>query len=136
MLWWMRSTIRTSIWEARTPKAISSAAVWVLRITPTFRRAGWPLRKSAVLPLRSMCCRWISMENSRRYAGWRFGACVVTLAGLGLLALSPVAAQNENDAESKLRSALRSATVELRQLQDQNATLQAKQAEWDRDRKA
>ena len=45
---------------------------------------------------------------------------------LALLAAAPARADDEAD---KLRAMLRQATVQLRQLQDQNATLQAKQAQ-------
>ena len=45
---------------------------------------------------------------------------------LALLAAAPARADDETD---KLRAMLRQATVQLRQLEDQNATLQAKQAQ-------
>lgn len=55
-------------------------------------------------------------------------------AGLLLLGLwaAPATAQ-QDDPEARLRTALRSATVQLRQLQDQNAVLLAKQAQDQRD---
>ncbi len=58
-------------------------------------------------------------------AGSKRWACALLLA---LTAFVP-SARADDDAETRLRTALRSATVELRQLQDQNATLQAKQAQ-------
>ena len=45
-----------------------------------------------------------------------------------------VNAKDKDDIENKLRGALRQATAQLRDLEDQNATLQAKQAESDRER--
>jgi len=45
-------------------------------------------------------------------------------------------AQQQEDPQARLRAALRDATVRIRQLEDENATLQAKQAEFDRDRQA
>ena len=58
-------------------------------------------------------------------AGFKPWACTLLLA---LTAFVP-SAWADDDAETRLRTALRSATVELRQLQDQNATLLAKQAQ-------
>lgn len=56
----------------------------------------------------------------------------------GVLALVVVIrampATAQDDPEERLRAQLRSVTVQLRQLQDQNADLQAKQAEGDRQR--
>ena len=43
-------------------------------------------------------------------------------------------AKDKDDTENRLRAALRQTTAQLRDLEDQNATLQAKQAESDRDR--
>lgn len=54
-----------------------------------------------------------------------------------LAAGSPYAmAQSSEDPTARLRAALRQATMRVRELEDQNATLQAKQAEFDRDRLA
>ena len=59
---------------------------------------------------------------------------------LAVVATSIVAggawAQQQEDPQARLRAALRDATVRIRQLEDENATLQAKQAEFDRDRQA
>jgi chromosome segregation ATPase len=52
---------------------------------------------------------------------------------LGASAAVPAAAK-EGDVENRLRAALRQATLQLRTLEDQNAALQAKQAEFDRDK--
>lgn len=70
------------------------------------------------------------MRNSK---GCRaFAAAMFTLFSLSVASAD---AQQDN-AETRLRAALRQATVQLRQAQDQNATLMAKQAEADRDRMA
>lgn len=53
-----------------------------------------------------------------------------------VLGLAPAEAQQRDDVESRLRAALRTATAQLRDLQDQNATLLAKQAEAERQRLA
>lgn len=45
-------------------------------------------------------------------------------------------AQGNDDPTARLRSALRDATSQVRQLEDQNATLQAKQSELERERQA
>src|SRR6185312_4115810 len=45
-------------------------------------------------------------------------------------------AQQQEDPQARLRAALRDATIRIRQLEDENATLQAKQAVFDRDRQA
>src|SRR5690349_20698640 len=61
---------------------------------------------------------------------------------VGILALACcllsglAAAQNSDDGTTRLRAALRQSTLRVRELEDQNATLQAKQAEFDRDRLA
>src|SRR5215831_4449952 len=53
--------------------------------------------------------------------------CVVWFAPVG-------AQQQQQDGEARARAALRQATAQLRDLQDQNASLLAKQAEAERDR--
>jgi len=58
-------------------------------------------------------------------AGFKPWACTLLFA----LTVCVPSAWADDDAEARLRTALRSATVELRQLQDQNATLLAKQAQ-------
>src|SRR5262245_28919960 len=65
------------------------------------------------------------MRNSRtRY---------VVVGGLAALwALGPAVGQDNTDA--RLRAALRTATAQVRELQDQNAMLMAKQAEAERER--
>jgi chromosome segregation ATPase len=56
---------------------------------------------------------------------------------LVLLALpGAVAAQTQSDMETQLRTALRSATTQLRQLQDDQATMQARQAEMGKQNEA
>jgi hypothetical protein len=57
----------------------------------------------------------------------------VVMAGCGAVA-GVALAQSGDDPTARLRAALRDATVQVRQLEDQNATLQAKQAELERDR--
>jgi chromosome segregation ATPase len=59
--------------------------------------------------------------------------CVWAVFAVIGLSLSPAAAQPDN-AEARLRAQLRQATVQLRDFQDQNAQLMAKQAEAERDR--
>lgn len=54
----------------------------------------------------------------------------------GSIAAGGAWAQQQEDPQARLRAALRDATVRIRQLEDENATLQAKQAEFDRDRQA
>ncbi len=66
-------------------------------------------------------------SEQRRAAGLAVVAFVL------LLGLVQAQAQQKDDPESRLRAALRTATVQLRQLEDQNATLQAKQSENERD---
>src|SRR5215510_3637127 len=77
-----------------------------------------------------MSCWWISMHNSRSRGG--------LLAAMFLAAFfsGPVPAGAQNVAEDRLRAQLRAATVQLRSLQDQNATLQAMQAQAERERMA
>ncbi len=69
------------------------------------------------------------MRASRNY---RFVAAAFCVCWLG--SLVPVSAQT--DVEARARAALRAATAQLRDLQDQNAALLAKQAEADRERAA
>jgi hypothetical protein len=64
----------------------------------------------------------------------RFRAFVL-LAALACVGAGAATAQPD-DPQARLRAALREATVRIRQLEDENATLQAKQAELDRDRLA
>lgn len=59
--------------------------------------------------------------------------CAVALLTLTAV---PLAARADDDTEAKLRAELRSATIQLRQLQDQNADLQAKQAQDQREKLA
>jgi chromosome segregation ATPase len=59
-------------------------------------------------------------------------AAVVSLSWAGYL----LPAEAQNDVEARARAALRTATAQLRDLQDQNAQLMAKQAEAERDRMA
>ena len=65
-------------------------------------------------------------ERLRRYVlaglavGWALGG------------LNAAFAQSADDPQSRLRAALRQATERVRQLEDENATLQAKQAELER----
>ena len=53
-------------------------------------------------------------------------------AGWALGGMGAAFAQSEDDPQARLRGALRQATVRIRQLEDENATLQAKQAELER----
>jgi hypothetical protein len=55
------------------------------------------------------------------------GGCVLAVAAF---------AQPADDPQARLRAALREATVRIRQLEDENATLQAKQAELERNSQA
>jgi DNA repair exonuclease SbcCD ATPase subunit len=64
--------------------------------------------------------------------------CRAILAGLlliGLVGAAPARA-DQSDAETRLRAALKSATARIRDLEEQNATLTAKQADADRDKQA
>jgi chromosome segregation ATPase len=54
---------------------------------------------------------------------------ILSLAGAG-----PARADNDNSPEARLRAALKTATARIRDLEDQNAQLQAKQAAAERDR--
>ena len=56
------------------------------------------------------------------------------VAGLVLLALAGAARADDNGPEARLRAALKTATARIRELEDQNAQLQAKQAAAERDR--
>src|SRR5947207_12426617 len=57
------------------------------------------------------------------------------LIAVASFAIAGVAlAQPADDPQARLRAALREATVRIRQLEDENATLQAKQAQFERDR--
>lgn len=64
--------------------------------------------------------------------------CRVVVAGL--LLIVPIGAApawaDQSDAETRLRAALKSATARIRDLEEQNATLTAKQADADRDKQA
>ena len=71
-----------------------------------------------------------------RVSDWRRTAGAIVVVALTSGICLPAAAQQKDDAESRLRAALRNATIQLRNLQDQNATLQAKQAEVERDRQS
>src|ERR1700754_2547693 len=62
--------------------------------------------------------------------------CLAAMAGIFSLAAGYAVAQSNEDPTARLRAALRQATMRVRELEDQNATLQAKQAEFDRDRLA
>src|SRR5262245_41757892 len=74
-----------------------------------------------------MSCWWTSMRNSRTFCGLAvvFKLCFVS-------SLIPAVAQQ--DIEARARAALRAATAQVRDLQDQNAQLMAKQAEAERAR--
>jgi hypothetical protein len=61
-------------------------------------------------------------------------SALIIMAGLAVA--GGASAQQQEDPQARLRAALRDATVRIRQLEDENATLQAKQAELDRDRQA
>jgi chromosome segregation ATPase len=68
------------------------------------------------------------MRASERFRYFVVAAVVACCAVAGI-----AVAQPNEDPQARLRSALREATVRVRQLEDENATLQAKQAELDRD---
>ena len=70
------------------------------------------------------------MRASERFRKW----ILVIIAGCALA--GSALAQQQEDPQARLRAALRDATVRIRQLEDENATLQAKQAEFDRDRQS
>jgi chromosome segregation ATPase len=65
-------------------------------------------------------------EMSRAFAA---ALLVLSLAGA-----APARADSDNGPEARLRAALRTATARIRELEDQNAQLQAKQAAAERDR--
>lgn len=56
------------------------------------------------------------------------------VAALALLVLAGPARADDNGPEARLRAALKTATARIRELEDQNAQLQAKQAAAERDR--
>jgi chromosome segregation ATPase len=70
------------------------------------------------------------MRNSE----WRRAAAAGLFSVFCMAGLSAAAPQDDGGA--RLRAALRTATVQLRDLQDQNATLTAKQSEAERERMA
>jgi chromosome segregation ATPase len=72
------------------------------------------------------------MRASDRVRRLVFAAAI---AFCGIAGLSAAVAQSD-DSTARLRAALRQATVRLRELEDQNANLQAKQSELERDRLA
>lgn len=73
------------------------------------------------------------MRASKRFAHFAAAAVVV---GCAIAGIAGALAQSDEDPQARLRAALREATVRVRQLEDENATLQAKQAEFERDRLA
>jgi len=76
------------------------------------------------------------MAGSKMSIGSR--SCRFIVAGLlliGLIGAAPARA-DQSDAETRLRAALKSATARIRDLEEQNATLTAKQADADRDKQA
>jgi colicin import membrane protein len=73
------------------------------------------------------------MRASRRF---RHFAVAAVVAGGAIAAIAGAWAQPNEDPQARLRSALREATVRVRQLEDENATLLAKQAELERDHQA
>src|ERR1700760_2933626 len=58
----------------------------------------------------------------------------IAVAALALVALAGGARADDNSPETRLRAALKTATARIRELEDQNAQLQAKQAAAERDR--
>src|SRR5215467_9169142 len=128
---WMRSPITISTSEARMPKATFLAVCSGLATMSIFRRAGLARRRSAVLPTVSMSGCWTSMRNS----DWRRTLAAGLIAAGGIAGLSAAAPQ-QDDGAARLRAALRTATSQLRDLQDQNAMLTAKQSEAERQRMA
>jgi hypothetical protein len=71
------------------------------------------------------------MRNSKRHRA--LGAAVLSMCCSASLS---AAAPQADEAGARLRAALRSATVQLRDMQDQNAVLLAKQSEGERSRLA
>jgi chromosome segregation ATPase len=69
-----------------------------------------------------------------RVSKWQGKAAMAALMLVGLAAAA--VAQQQDSGENRLRTALRQATIQLREQEDQNATLQAKQAEAERSRLA
>src|SRR5260221_13698990 len=75
---------------------------------------------------------WTSMRNSETCRSLMvviFSLCCAT-------SLSVAAAPQGDDGGARLRAALRTATAQVRDLQDQNATLIAKQSQAERERVA
>jgi septal ring factor EnvC (AmiA/AmiB activator) len=72
---------------------------------------------------------------SMRNFEWRRAFAAGTIAVCGICGLAAAAPEGD-DGAARLRAAFRSATVQLRDLQDQNAMLTAKQSEAERDRMA
>ncbi|HXJ01225.1 MAG TPA: hypothetical protein VNH44_08370 [Micropepsaceae bacterium] len=70
-----------------------------------------------------------------RNSGWRRAIATSAIA-IGCIGGLTAAAPQGDDGGARLRAALRSATVQLRDLQDQNAMLTAKQSEAERERMA
>ena len=70
------------------------------------------------------------MRASRRIGHVLAAGLVLSMAAGGALA------QSDGDAQARLRGALRQATVRLRQLEDENATMLARQSQLERERLA
>ena len=66
----------------------------------------------------------------------RFVLLAAFAAASGCVLAGATLAQPAEDPQARLRAALREATVRIRQLEDENATLQAKQAELERNGQA
>src|SRR6201994_605157 len=58
----------------------------------------------------------------------------IAVAALALVALAGGARADDNGPEARLRAALKTATARIRELEDQNAQLQAKQSAAERDK--
>jgi hypothetical protein len=71
-----------------------------------------------------------------RASEWRRTAIFTALLLGGLVGAWSATAQQQENPESRLRAALRQATIQLRDLEDQNAALLAKQSAAERDRLA
>jgi len=67
------------------------------------------------------------MRGSRWLHLVMFGLAICSAGG---------SAYGEDDSQSRLRATLRQVTIQMRDLEDQNATLSAKQAEMDRERQS
>ena len=74
------------------------------------------------------------MRASERFR--RFVLLAALAAASGCVLAGATFAQPAEDPQARLRAALREATVRIRQLEDENATLQAKQAELQRNGQA